>query len=109
MKQMDIVLLPYPFSDLSNTKIRPALIISNDNINKISQDCIMVPLTTVLKNEPYSINITQVDFENGQLIKPSRIKVDKIIAVKQSLIIKKIGTLSSNKFNEVKEKLNSLF
>ena len=54
-KQKEIVLLPYPFSNLKETKVRPALIISNDFFNKKSDDCIMVPLTTIIKEEPYSV------------------------------------------------------
>ena len=45
--QKEIVLLPYPFSDLEGSKVRPAIVVSNDFFNKKSADCIAVPLTTV--------------------------------------------------------------
>ena len=54
INQKEIVLLPFPFSDLEVTRVRPGLVVSNDELNKKSEDCIMVPLTTVIKDEPYS-------------------------------------------------------
>jgi len=69
--QREIVLIEYPFSDLLGSKIRPALIISNELFNKKSDNCIAAHLTTVLKDEPYSVNITQDDLESGELMKPS--------------------------------------
>ena len=59
INQKELVLLPYPFSDLERTKVRPALVVSNNSFNKKSEDCVMVPLTSVLKEEPYSVIIQQ--------------------------------------------------
>tara|TARA_Y100000310_G_scaffold307959_1_gene350588 strand:- start:270 stop:599 length:330 start_codon:yes stop_codon:yes gene_type:complete len=102
MNQKDIVLLPYPFSDLTGTKVRPALVISNNTLNRKSEDCILVPLTTIIKDEPYSVNISQGDISSGKLIRPSRIRVDKIFSVQKSLIIKKICSLKEETFVKVK-------
>ena len=44
VNQKEIVLLPYPFTDLKGAKVRPVLIISNNLFNKKSEDCITVPL-----------------------------------------------------------------
>ena len=109
IKQKDIVLLPYPFTDLKGKKIRPALVVSNDSVNSKSKDCIMLPLTSVIKDEPYSIAINQEDLSSGQLIKSSRIKIDKIFTVEKRLIVMKIGTLSHNTFEKVKEELFNIF
>ncbi len=109
MKQRDIVLLSYPFTDLKGAKVRPALVISNNKVNTNSEDCIMVPLTTVLKEEFFSIIISENDLISGTLIKPSRIKVDKIFTVRKSLVLKKIGILSLDSFEEVMMKIQKLF
>ncbi|MBS3096622.1 type II toxin-antitoxin system PemK/MazF family toxin [Candidatus Woesearchaeota archaeon] len=109
IKQKDIVLLPYPFTDLKGKKIRPALVVSNDSVNSKSKDCIMLPLTSVIKDEPYSIAINQEDLSSGQLIKSSRIKIDKIFTVEKRLIVMKIGILSHNTFEKVKEELFNIF
>ena len=105
IKQKDVVLLPYPFTDLKGKKVRPALVVSNDFVNSKSKDCIMLPLTSVIKDEPYSIVINQDDLSSGQLIKSSRIKVDKIFTVEKRLIVMRIGTMSNNTFEKVKAEL----
>ncbi|MFH0978025.1 MAG: type II toxin-antitoxin system PemK/MazF family toxin [Candidatus Woesearchaeota archaeon] len=109
VSQRDIVLLPYPFSDLKQNKVRPALVVSNDLLNKKSADCIMVPLTSVIKDEPYSVLISQQDMSAGKLVTESRIRVDKIFCVEKSLIIMKIGSLKENTFKKVKEELVKIF
>ena len=105
VNQKELVLIPYPFSNLEGTKVRPALIVSNTQFNKKSEDCIMVPLTTVIKNEPYSIIIDQQNLSSGKLLKQSRIRVDKIFCVEKNLINMKIGKLKEDSFKNVKEEI----
>ena len=100
--QKEIVLVEYPFSDLRGSKLRPALIISNEKFNNFSDDCLAVPLTTVLKHAPYSVHIDQSDLNSGELFRPSRIRIDKIFSVEKNLIIKKLGVLSTASFEKVK-------
>ena len=109
IKQRAIVLLPYPFTDLKGKKVRPALITSNDSFNKKSDDCIMVPLTTVIKDEPYSILITQEDLSSGKLLKPSRVRADKIFTVEKNLIIMKIGVINNKILDKIKLEIGKLF
>ena len=106
--QKELILISYPFSDLHNRKVRPALVISNDIFNKKSTDCILVPLTSMIKKELHSIIITQKNLEKGKLIKISRIKVDKIFSIDKSLIQMKIGKINDETFNEVKKELINL-
>jgi len=105
INQREIVLLPYPFSNLEETKVIPALVISNNQFNKKSKDCIMVPLTTVIKNEPYSIMIEQENLCGGKLIRPSRIRADKIFCVEKRIIKMKIGLLKEESFKKVKHEI----
>ena len=108
IKQGDIVLLEYPFSNLEEKKLRPALIISNNSFNKNSSDCIMVPLTSVIKDEPYSIIVDSKDLSEGKLLKISRIKADKIFSIEKNLIKIKIGKVNQNTFEKVKNIFYSL-
>jgi len=109
IKQKNIVLLPYPFTDLEGTKVRPAIVISNDNFNRKSDDCMMVPLTTVIKDEPYSVLITQENLSSGKLLKPSRVRADKIFTVEKKLVMMEIGTVNDATFKKVKYELAKLF
>jgi mRNA interferase MazF len=109
MKQKDIVLLPFPFTNLEESKVRPALIVSNDSFNKRSDDCIMVPLTTVIEDAPYSIIIDQEDMSSGRLLKPSMVKIDKVFTVEKKLVVMKIGSVNDATFKKIKNKLLEIF
>ncbi|MFH1608248.1 MAG: type II toxin-antitoxin system PemK/MazF family toxin [archaeon] len=109
VNQRELVLISYPFSNLELRKVRPALVISNDLFNTKSDDCIMVPLTTIIKNELYSIVINQEDLEEGKLLKKSRIRIDKIFSAEKSLVIIKIGKLNENVFERVIGEISSIF
>ena len=108
INQKDLILLSYPFSNLKEMKVRPALVISNNIFNNKSEDCILVPLTSVIKNEPYSIIINQENLNEGKLIKTSRIRVDKVFSVQKNLIKMKIGVLNEDIFERVKKEFFSL-
>ena len=109
VSQKEIVLLPYPFSDLERTKVRPALVISNNSFNRKSEDCMMVPLTAVIKDEPYSVLINQEDLFSGKLLKPSRIRVDKIFSVEKNLVSMKIGVVNEDVLKKVKLEIGKIF
>ena len=107
-QQKEIVLLPYPFSDQEGVKVRPAIIISNNNFNKKSEDGIMLPLTSVIKEVPYSVLINQEDLNSGKLLKPSRIRIDKIFTIRQNLVRMKIGVINNKTFEKVKSEIFKL-
>ena len=90
-KQCDIVLLAVPFSDQTTQKVRPAVVVSNDFLNTTSEDIILVPLTSILKDDPYSVFIEQKDLSSGELLKPSRARADKIFTMHKSRIYMNIG------------------
>ena len=105
-KQGEIIIVPFPFSDLSSIKNRPVLIISRSNN---SEDIITCGLTSNLKDNKSSVLIDNSNLENGRIPKKSLIKVDKIFTLNKSIIKKKVGRINQEKFNEVKRVLESLF
>lgn len=106
--QKEIVLIPYPFSNLEEKKVRPALVISNNLFNNKSQDCLLAPLTSVIKDEPFSILIEQKDLNSGKLIRQSRVRLDKIFVIEKNKIVFKIGILNEQTFNLVKNEFHKL-
>ena len=108
-QQKELVLLPYPFSDQAGSKVRPAVIVSNDNFNKRCEDCVMVPLTTVIKDEPFSYVINQDNLESGKLLKQSRVRIDKLFTVKKTLIMMKIGKINDKNLERIKSEIDKVF
>ena len=108
MNQRELVLLPFPFSDLSGRKVRPALVVSNDNFNKNSDDVIVCAVTSNITRSNYSVLIIQKNLEEGKLFVKSIIKIENILKIKKSLVLKKIGRINKSTFSKVKEKINEI-
>jgi len=100
--QGDIVLIPFPFSDLSSSKIRPVLIISNNSYNKQYLDVIVCGITSNLKPIEYSVFLEQKDLDIGILKIKSKIKVDAFTALEKSIILKTIGRVKDEVVKKVK-------
>lgn len=105
ISQRDIVLLIFPFSNLSASKVRPALVISNNQYNAKFEDLIAVAMTSNLKTRGHSILVTDEDLEEGKLIVNSKIKPDKIFSASQKLVRTKIGRIEKKVYDQVIEAL----
>ena len=89
----DIVVVPFPFSDLSNAKRRPALVLTDLSGN----DIILCQITSQLNKDKYSIEILDSDFQSGSLKKTSNIIPNRIFTADKSIILYKIGSLKPAK------------
>lgn len=105
----EVVLVPFPFTDLSQTKRRPVLIISNIAHNLSSDDFVCCGITANLDNKHYSILLEPSEMIDGAIPVTSRIKFDKIFTLKKSLAVKRLGKVNSKKINQVRDALVSLF
>lgn len=108
MEQRDLILVSFPFSDFGGSKLRPAIIISNDDYNKKFADVLAVPLTTNLELRDYALIITPADLEKGELIKESKVKVDKLFSVEKKLVRMIIGRISQKKFAAIQKMIYGL-
>jgi len=109
IQQRDLVLLSFPFSNLKSSKVRPAVVISNDFYNKKSVDIIVVPATTNLNLKEYAILLANENLESGRLIKDSKIKVDRIMSIDKKLVRMKIGRVNAGILEKVRNELLKLF
>ncbi|MDG5786264.1 type II toxin-antitoxin system PemK/MazF family toxin [Evansella sp. AB-P1] len=107
-KQGDIVLLPVPFSDLTNRKQRPVLVISGDSYNKMTDDIIVVAVTSQLRNLDYSVVIESKDLKEGELKVTSAIRADKVYTLSKHIVRKKFGQVKTEVLEDVRTKLNEL-
>ncbi len=103
-KQGDVVIIPVPFSDQTARKARPAIIVSNNQINA-GEDVILVPLTSVLKDAHYSVLITTDDLSEGMLNAPSRARADKIFTAHKDLVAMKIGAIKKETLAAIKTEI----
>ena len=100
--QGDIVLLPYPYTDLSDTKKRPVVIISKDSINK--QNFIVAKITSVIRNDKFSFAIKPIDIDI-KLRRRSEVRTNEVFTVHKSLIIKKITSFKKESIRHLTDKI----
>lgn len=107
-KQRDIVLLPFPYSDLSQSKKRPVLILSNDSYNQKFEDVLVCVISSNQYADDYSEELSNTDLTAGILPIKSVVKVHKLFTIHQSTIIRKFGIVSPGKFDLIKKQLFNL-
>lgn len=102
----DIVLVPFPFTDLSTTKKRPAIIISNDKVNATG-DVIAVMITSQDKKDFLQIEISASDV-TPTLPKKSFIRCHKIATLDSGIILHTIGKANISLLEKVKDKIQDI-
>lgn len=108
-KKGKIVLIPFPFTDLSASKVRPAVIVSN-----FSQgEDIIVAFISSLKNRMQKtdiiINSQDKDFPKTGLKTDSVIKTGKLATLDKKIILGEIGEISASIEKEINKKIKILF
>lgn len=107
-RQGDILLIPIPSTDLTSSKKRPVLVLSNDDYNSKTDDIIVAAITSNITSKDYSVFITNSDLLERNLKVDSCIRVDKIYTLAQNIVIKKFGGVNDDVMNEVKNRIYEL-
>lgn len=92
----DVVVLPFPFSNLSSAKKRPALVIADIT----GDDYIMLQITSKNVKDSYAIPLLNTDFSSGSLNHDSNIRPNKIFTLDEKLVLYKTGHISNSKLSE---------
>jgi len=96
----DIVVVPFPFSDLTQSKRRPALVITVLE----GDDIILCQITSQRVKDKYAVLIDDNDFSDGSLKQPSNIRPNRIFTADKNIILYRIGHLKPEKMNKIIEK-----
>lgn len=100
----DVVVIPFPFSDLSQAKRRPALILAV----LPGDDLILCQITSQNARDPFSISLNDNDFDAGSLKVKSNIRPNRIFTADKSIILYRIGQIRKSKTKEVIENIIQL-
>jgi mRNA interferase MazF len=92
-KRGEVVLVPFPFTDLASIKQRPALVVSSDLLNHARPDVLVVAITSQV---PVALAADEISVPVGELSvwglpKPSILKLTKLFSIHQGLIHKRLG------------------
>ena len=97
----DVVVLPFPFSDLTGSKRRPALVLAELD----GDDRILCQITGQQFRDSYSVPINDSDFSEGYLRKISIIRPNRVFTADRKIIIYKAGHLKSDKIDAALQKI----
>lgn len=85
----DVVVIPFPFSDLSGNKKRPALVLAD----LPGDDIILCQITSQQSWDSFAVALTNNDFVSGSLPLASNIRPSRIFTADKNIIIRKAGTI----------------
>ena len=103
MKKGSIVLIPFPFTDLKGSKVRPAVVLSRNDL-----DVTICFITSELKWKTEH-DVTVFPSENNGLKAPSLIRTNKIATIDSTLVLGELGELSKTDISELNKSLIKLF
>lgn len=101
----EVVVLPFPQTNLQPGKRRPALVV----VDLAGSDLILYQITSQVHRDPYSISLDANDFQAGRLAVRSYIRPNRLFTVEQSVIVYTARRLTSAKLDETLAKLRQLF
>ncbi len=100
----DVVVLPFPFSDLSGSKRRPALVLAD----LPGDDIILCQITSQHTKDNYAVPLENSDFTSGSLPSSSYIRPTRIFTADKNIIVRKAGTVKNNVVSDALKKVISL-
>lgn len=102
MEKGDIVLVPFPFTDLTGTKLRPALILWVDNSGSDITLCfISSQNTTNLTSAEFVLDPSDAEFAGTGLKIISKVRVTRLVTLERRLITRRIGKLGANHIQQL--------
>lgn len=102
-RQGQVVLVPFPFADLSSTKQRPAVVVSASWYNHSRPDYVLAAITSSVpvELEPDMVSIQGAEVQAAGLRMTSVVKAGKVFTIEQDRIVKPMGQLSRASLSQV--------
>lgn len=99
----DVVLLPFPWTNLTNCKVRPALVVSDNNFNSKNNDAVFIFITSKKYTATYDLYLDSSDpsFKKTGLKTASTFRMSKIMTLEQSLARRRLGQVDKKIMKQV--------
>jgi mRNA interferase MazF len=94
-----IVLVPFPFSDLSQSKLRPAVVLADAGRG----DAVLCQITSNPYADPLAVELSASDFATGSLQRTSYARPSKLFTASIGLIVREVGTLRPESLTRITE------
>ena len=93
LKRGDVVLIPFPYTDLSVTKTRPAVVVSSELYHELRSELLLAYLSSRIAAADPRLDYILVDWKEAGLLKPTFMR-PKIAAIESELVVYHTGVLS---------------
>jgi mRNA interferase MazF len=103
----DVVLVPFPFTDQTTSKKRPAIVISSRDYNFNRPDIVLMAVTSQVRQPAPFGDTSVIHWEQAGLIKPSVMK-PIFTTIEQGLVIKRLGQLAEEDEQALRELLQEI-
>lgn len=103
----DVVLVPFPFTDQTAVKQRPAVVVSSATYHRSTLDLIVMAITSQLRARPMFGETFLDDWESANLLKPSCVK-PIIATLEQRLVRKTLGRLSDRDKGQLRNSIQEI-
>jgi len=101
----DVVIVPFPQTDLAAGKRRPALVL----VSLKGEDLILCQITSQARFDGYSIPLAARDLQGGSLHLDSFVRPNRLFTVNQSVILRSVGRVTREKLDQVLAATVALF
>ncbi len=109
MSTANIVLVPFPFSDLQTIKKRPALGLAENKMPPKIQILMVAMITSQIDGFKLASDVFIKDWEAAHLLHPSIVRLAKIATIDADLVQERLGSLSKRDFLSLKKSFRKLF
>lgn len=103
----DVVLVPFPFTDQTTSKQRPAVVISSAPYHRERSDLIIVAVTSQMRSTTQIGEATIADWKSAGLLRPSVIK-PVVATIDRQLVRKRLGHLGTADITSLKQSLAAI-
>ena len=91
----DVIVVPFPFTDQTTTKKRPAVVVSSEAYHRERPDLILMAITSQVRPTPTVGEVAVLHWQEAGLLKPSVIK-PLLTTIETNLVLRQLGTLHAD-------------
>lgn len=105
----EVGIVPFPYTDLSSARERPALVLSDAEASGAGRDIVLCAMTSNLADSANSVLIADDDPESERIARPSRVKVAKVATVSRRFLRARVVRMKPAPFSRVTRKFEAVF
>jgi len=109
MTNFEVVLVPFPFADLSAAKRRPCLVLASLKPRSLHEHVILAMMTSQVSGPKFPHDVEIEHLSPAGLPKPTLVRLGKVVTLDSQLIVKSLGSLHARDRERIRAEFRRLF